>query len=588
MIQNFKVKRFRINEYPVFFSLLTLYFVCLVHVYRLISFDPYDVLIRIIYFNVVLAWGLNVIYRAYPNQRIWSFIIVILTMFNFIYLFFFRVNEFVIPVEAFTYVSNIMNFKDSVFSNVVFLDILWFLPITFFLYICKPIEKISRSLFTKKLLYLILLILSFQLVSFRDLDFLKRPYHLYHTQRIKLNYHYHFLFNILFDIKANFCKVKLNKDEINDLQSKFIFNYCNPNAPCNNYNQFNVILILVESLESWPILQKYNGIEITPNLNTLIAKNAVYLNHISPNTSIGRSSDAQFILNTGILPTRNKTTFQSYFNNDFISLSDILKKQFNIKSSFIILGDDPKFYCQNKMTSALGYDYLYSEKNLRMDETFNMGLSDKSLFKQTIPILKKQKTPFFAQIITLSSHLPFEIPFEYKSLDLKNENPLHQYIESIHYFDNALGIFINDLKKNNLYDSTVIFITGDHEGLVGANKKEILDQFNTSKIVPDEYVVPFICINPLNKKHLGLSSKKINQIDLFPTMLNLLNINPYYKGIGIDAFDPKHPNQAFFCSKHESDKIVNSKYYDTFCLKWKLSELYIENNVFNCKKSIFK
>ena len=55
------------------------------------------------------------------------------------------------------------------------------------------------------------------------------------------------------------------------------------------------------------------------------------------------------------------------------------------------------------------FEEFISMEDLNQDEIIGMGISDKSVYKQLIPVLKGQTDPFFTFMITLSNHHPFDI-----------------------------------------------------------------------------------------------------------------------------------------------------------------------------------
>ncbi len=78
-------------------------------------------------------------------------------------------------------------------------------------------------------------------------------------------------------------------------------------------------------------------------------------------------------------------------------------------------------------------------------------------------------------MITLTSHNPFKMPEEYQVLNIKAEHKdtlLGNYIQSVHYLDKALGEFIEELKKEGLYDESLLVIYGDHFAINSLNKDD--------------------------------------------------------------------------------------------------------------------
>ena len=82
-------------------------------------------------------------------------------------------------------------------------------------------------------------------------------------------------------------------------------------------------------------------------------------------------------------------------------------------------------------------------------------------------MLEAQKRPFYAFLVTLSSHYPFGFPELLKAaaFDQGDEAEgaiLRSYLAAIHYFDREFGKFIDGLKSSGLYDESVIILYGDH------------------------------------------------------------------------------------------------------------------------------
>lgn len=88
----------------------------------------------------------------------------------------------------------------------------------------------------------------------------------------------------------------------------------------------NLILILTESLCAWPVGLEVGGTEVTPYLNSLARDTTVlYFPKVLPQVKDGRSSDAQLILNTGLLPLASGAASGTYGLNTYPSLPKALK-----------------------------------------------------------------------------------------------------------------------------------------------------------------------------------------------------------------------------------------------------------------------
>ena len=102
------------------------------------------------------------------------------------------------------------------------------------------------------------------------------------------------------------------------------------------------------------------------------------------------------------------------------------------------------------------------------------------------------------------------------------------------YTDYAIGSFIDYLKSRPDFDETMIVITGDHEGL--ASDRMLLCQSKEGKgIVSDKPFTPFIIVNsPIGIRYEAV----MGQIDMYPTILNLMYLDDYiWKGMGQSILD---------------------------------------------------
>jgi phosphoglycerol transferase MdoB-like AlkP superfamily enzyme len=70
--------------------------------------------------------------------------------------------------------------------------------------------------------------------------------------------------------------------------------------------------------------------EITPNLNKILSsEKTIYASHVVPQTYYGRSSDAQLMINTGLLPADDGAAFVKYYTNTYYTVAKALKEKAN-------------------------------------------------------------------------------------------------------------------------------------------------------------------------------------------------------------------------------------------------------------------
>jgi glucan phosphoethanolaminetransferase (alkaline phosphatase superfamily) len=110
---------------------------------------------------------------------------------------------------------------------------------------------------------------------------------------------------------------------------------------------------------------------------------------------------------------------------------------------------------------------------------------------------------------------PIAKQIDYLTLTPKEMEPVkNRYRNSIHYIDSLIGRFFHLLKREGLYDSAVIAITGDH----GEEFYEEGAFFHGTHLNRYQTEVPIFCRFP-NKRGASLDA---THIDLFPTLLHYI------------------------------------------------------------------
>lgn len=312
----------------------------------------------------------------------------------------------------------------------------------------------------------------------------------------------------------------------------------------------NLIQIQVESLNNFVINAEYNGMEITPNLNKLMAENSsIYCENYIEMLGAGNTSDAEFVSLNSLYPTMRAQSYEAYVDNYLYPLPKIFKDKGY--STLAFHGYKRDFWMRDRMYPNLGIDKFYAEDSFNLDKTIGMGLADDSFFKQSFDILKSEKEPFYSFLITLTSHVPYEMPEydgELVAIAGKKNTFFFKYLNAIHYMDKALGDFLDNLKETGLYDRSVIAIYGDHHGITGSQKEAIED---ASAFIGRNFDIDSLMNVPLIIHVPGLQENKAvhsvrSELDFAPTILNLYGIDrSEFVMMGKDIFDQTHPNAAF-------------------------------------------
>ncbi len=343
-------------------------------------------------------------------------------------------------------------------------------------------------------------------------------------------YNYH-IYDIVLQSKSSAQRAMADSSSFIEIENYLKANQKKPNEELFGAAQGkNVIVISLESTQSFVINEKIDGQEITPFLNDFI-KDSYYFDNFYHQTGQGKTSDSEFLLDNSLYPIGRGAVFFTHSGNEFKGTPEIIK-DYGYYSS-VLHANDKSFWNRDIMYGALGYDRFFEINDYVVNEenSVGWGLKDLDFFEQSIAHLKSQPQPFYSKFITLTNHFPFELDPEDKMVNefTSNSRTLNRYFPTVRYQDEAVKHFITRLKEEGLYDNSIIIMYGDHYG-ISENHNVAMEQFLGREVTPFESVqlqrVPFIIHIPgVTDKDPQTYSKVSGQIDLKPTILHLLGID---------------------------------------------------------------
>lgn len=237
----------------------------------------------------------------------------------------------------------------------------------------------------------------------------------------------------------------------------------------------NLIFIQLESFQNFAVGRTVRGVPVTPNLNKLIGR-GLWFSRCYPQTGKGNTSDAEFIANTSLMPADGVSVFERYTAGSYGSLAHILRK--NGYKTGVFHGNRANVWNRPKMYPALGFERFDAKDSYAPGTKIGLGLADRPFYAETAKKLASWGEPFFAAVISLSSHHPFMIPDAADDFDPSPYagTALGNYLRSLHYADRALGEFIGALRASGLLERSLVVIYGDHGG-VPLEERERLEHF---------------------------------------------------------------------------------------------------------------
>ena len=312
----------------------------------------------------------------------------------------------------------------------------------------------------------------------------------------------------------------------------------------------NLLIVFAESLESWVLEKKVDGKEITPCLNRLLKeKSTLYAPNVLTQVKGGRSIDAQLMICSGLLPLMSGTYSSLYYDNTFYTLQKAMRGLKHSRS-YLLTIDKVSTWNQGAVARSFGTDTIISYHDFKMTEAFgtHKRIGDASFFQQCREKIERGEVwkpgeSVYMQFVTYSGHAPFKLPDHLRTITFPASIPekAADYMTTAHYTDKAIGDFVAYLKTLPQYKETIVVIVGDHEGLA-SYRQELVGNPACRGLVSDKQLTPFIVLHsPVGMRY----DKFMGQIDIYPTLLNLMQLDAYrWHGLGQSILDPRKQGVA--------------------------------------------
>ncbi len=295
----------------------------------------------------------------------------------------------------------------------------------------------------------------------------------------------------------------------------------------------HIFIIVMESYDSWPLLDKYSEFGIATNLKNIGSEGVSFRNFLPSSASTMNSFGA---IITGIPYTGVNISQIGAINEPFLS---------SIFNQFKKLGYETNFFYggflswQNigNLVKNQGADNMHSASDAGgKTESGVWGIEDEKLFNLVLDTVDKE-TNSLNVILTTSYHPPYSIDiygmgFKYRTEQDLPSKAQTQYagamplkaLGHIWYSDKSIGDFVS--KAEDKFNSSLFCFTGDHFGRRFINSKpNLLEKSN----------VPFILygsdLNPQKNSTPG------SHIDIIPTLVEMIApINFKYYSFGKSLF----------------------------------------------------
>lgn len=288
----------------------------------------------------------------------------------------------------------------------------------------------------------------------------------------------------------------------------------------------NIILILMESFSANAIEVLGGEAGVTPNINRLSKEGILFSNMYANSFRTDRGIVA--VLNGYLAQPTTSIMKYPAKSQTLPSIAKSLQKKGY--TSDMLYGGDINFTNMQSYFFSSGYSKVTADRDFPLKSRLSKwGANDDITFAHLYQSMtdNSRKEPFFSTFLTLSSHEPFEVPYN------RLKDP---YLNSVAFTDSCLGDFIDKLKKLPLWNNTLVVLVSDHGFRYPASVKEH---------DPKRYHIPMLWLGGAIKEPRVIANYG-NQTDLAATLLYQLDLPHKEFTFSNNMVDSLQPAYAFY------------------------------------------
>lgn len=290
----------------------------------------------------------------------------------------------------------------------------------------------------------------------------------------------------------------------------------------------NVVLFLVESFGRSTVDERVGGEPVAPEFQRLKGE-GVYFDNLFANSF--RTDRGTVAVLSGF-PAQTKMSVMKLpvKSQRLPSIARLLRRE-GYATSFYY-GGDLNFTNTASYLYGTGFDRLTWQKDLHFDApTSKWGYADDVVidaFTDHVLAEAASQRPFFAAMLTLSSHEPFDVPFA------KFDDPM---LNAMAFTDACLGRFVERVRQTPVWDDLLVILIADHAypypyGIANSDALR--------------HRIPMLWLGGAVRRPAVVETYG-SQSDLAATLLAQLGIAHGDFLFSRDLFDPARPKFGYWC-----------------------------------------
>lgn len=303
----------------------------------------------------------------------------------------------------------------------------------------------------------------------------------------------------------------------------------------------NVVLILMEGMTGAPVGALGHSPSHTPRFDQLCREGLFFERMYAVGNRTSRAVVGSLCGHPDLGGLSVMKRLRSQGN--FLSLPAVFKER-GYRTLFMY-GGDPNFDNMKKFFQADGIETYVSEDDMMGPPELkdSWGYHDEVIFQKAHETFLSLGTqPFFAVILTVSNHKPYEVPPGRVEL-LQPINKLNMRINGYRYADWALGDFFRRAAEAEYFRNTIFVLVADHA--------QVCDQRQLCDVVSFRVPCLFYAPGIIQPRRVGVIG---SQADIPPTLLAMLGGRYEHGFMGRNLLEVE-PGDGF-ALVHDDDRLA--------------------------------
>jgi len=284
-------------------------------------------------------------------------------------------------------------------------------------------------------------------------------------------------------------------------------------------NKYNFLLITIDTLRP-DRLSCYSRDHLkTPRIDSLAGRGFLFTKAFAQTPST-LPSHANILL--GATPLYHGVHDNSNFivREEFLTLAEHLKSFGYSTGAFV-----GAFPLDSRFGLTQGFDVYDDNYGYKGSQEFTyVERKAEVVVEKSINWLKTERNPWFLWIHLFDPHQRYYPPQPFRA---QHKGKL--YDGEVAYVDFALGKLFDYLKKNKLFDETLVVFTGDHGESLGEHGEPTHGYFAYNSTLWVPLIISFPGMKP------GKVEQGVSHTDIFPTVCDVLQIEqpPFLQGASL-------------------------------------------------------